>query len=104
MAEPRSASRASGPDGFGKRLEILRRHLGYDTAASFARAYGLNPRVYRGFELGKRSHGDDPLVLLQALGQIGVNLTWVLTGRERQDKPESEAPVFHRRSKRKRGS
>ena len=102
MAKPRSAPQDSGfSNALGKRLETLRLSLGYDTAASFARGYGLDPRVYRGFELGKHSRGEGPLRLLQALDQIGVNLTWMLTGRERQDKPESDAPVFHRRSRRK---
>ena len=58
--------------GLGKRLRELRLHLGYETAASFARAIGYPPRKYSRYE----RHGCNHFVsagperpLIRATGQ-----------------------------------
>lgn len=68
-----------------ERLRDLRIKAGYDTAADFARAHGINEYTYRAHEGGGRAIKPDTAQRYARI--LGVKWTWLLSGEG--DEPEA---------------
>lgn len=64
---------------FGRRLAVLRRHLG-ETPEQFATRLGMTKRAYLPYELGKRRGYGVTNLVLRAGQSTGVSLDWLMAG------------------------
>ena len=71
----------------GTRLRREIRGLGYKTLAAFAADSGVPPSSLQKYADGKRKPGAEPLT---SMAKAGVDVLFVLTGRERERRADRE--------------
>ena len=83
------------------RLLALRLSLGYETAASFARAIGYSPGKYRRYERRMSMQAGPVVRLAEAIGRVQhVSLDWLISGDPARQPPSisgSKVVSFTRR-------
>ena len=87
------------------RLRLLRLSLGYDTAASFARAIGYHPDTYSRYERAFLVRGSTLIRLVHAIEQVGpFSLDWLIMGdldRQPPGRPGEKVAILGRGRRRR---
>lgn len=82
--------------GFAQRLALVRRYVGYDTMAGFARAIGVEEETYRRWE---RAETEPPLHILERIHKVAnVSLDFLVAGDIPPPQTSDTPPVTTRKA------